>query len=108
MGALAQPEKRAHERIPARYPVEVRCPSGATLAGTVENIGSLGALITTLDLETDLEVGDKVHLSISMPNLRGGSGPVRVTGEVLRLEQEFTGGDIRRAFAVRFDDPVAH
>jgi hypothetical protein len=32
---------------------------------------------------------------------------VAVGGVVLRLEQEFSGGDIRRVFAVRFDKPVA-
>jgi hypothetical protein len=31
-----------------------------------------------------------------------GDGTIEVAGEVLRLQQEFTAGDIRRAFAVRF------
>lgn len=105
---MSSREKRAHERFPVQYPVTVRCPSGDNIAGTVDNIGALGALISTLDLESTVEVGDQVELTIDMPGLNGAPGPVLVTGEVLRLEQEFYGGEIRRAFAIRFDFPVPH
>jgi len=101
-------DKRASDRVRVRYPVEVACPNGARIEGIVENLGALGALVTTLDLESGLEVGDRVFLTIQMPGLHGSPGPVRVYGEVLRLEQEFSGGDIRRNFAVRFDEPVPH
>jgi len=94
-------EKRAHERAVTDLSVTVRCGGGAVLKGTVENLGALGALVSTPDLEAALDVGDKVTLS--MPNASGGA--TEVEGEILRLEQEFAAGDIRRAFAVRFSEP---
>lgn len=100
---MAGEERRAHERLLVRYPVRVRVPGGRAFDGTVENMGGLGALVSTPDLEAPFDVGDHVHLDVAVPGR-----PVSVDGEVLRLEQEFSGGDIRRVFAVRFDEPVAH
>jgi len=83
-------------------PVLVRVASGSELSGKVENLGALGALVTTSDLEVAIVVGDQVTLVIDTPD----RGQVEAAGEVLRLEQEFTGTDIRRSFAVRFADEV--
>ena len=94
-------DKRAHERAVTDLAVTVRGSGGAVLKGTVENLGSLGALVSTLDLEAALDVGDKVTLVLQA---RGRT--VEAEGEILRLEQEFAAGDIRRAFAVRFTEPV--
>ena len=99
---MAAEERRSHERLLVRYPVRVRVPGGQVLDGTVENMGGLGALVSTADLEAHFDVGDHVTLDVAVPGQ-----PVSVVGEVLRLEQEFSGGDIRRIFAVRFDEPVS-
>jgi hypothetical protein len=99
---MAGEERRAHERLPVRYPVRVRVPGELSFDGTVENLGGLGALVSTPDLEAPFDVGDHVLLEVAMPGRK-----VAVGGVVLRLEQEFSGGDIRRVFAVRFDKPVA-
>jgi len=99
---MASEEKRAHERAAVDLPVHIRSASGAEFEGTVENLGVLGALVSTPDLEVRLDVGDEVMLTIK----RAEGDVLEVEGEVLRLEQEFAGGDIRRAFAVRFPRPV--
>jgi hypothetical protein len=83
-------------------PVQVRSASGGEFDGKVENLGALGALVSTPDLEVAIVVGDQVTLVIEMPD----RGPIEAVGEVLRLEQEFTGHDIRRSFAVRFEEEV--
>jgi hypothetical protein len=90
-------ERRGHRRVDVHLPVTVRVSGGRLLEGVVENLGVLGALVSTPDLEAPLDFGDEVSLTITT-----GDGTIEVAGEVLRLQQEFTAGDIRRAFAVRF------
>jgi len=95
-------EKRANPRVDVQYPVRVTTSRNREFDGTVANLGGLGALVSTPDLEAGIEVGDRVKLAIEMP-----SGTVEVEGELLRLDQEFTGGDITRTFAVLFDEPLS-
>ena len=92
-------EQRAYPRVVVGYGVSIETPGGIRFEGTVENLGGLGALVSTPDLEAVLDVGDEVSMTISTAD----KGDVAVSGQVLRLEQEFTGGDIRRTFAVKFD-----
>ena len=92
-------EKRAHGRTVVRMPARVRCSGGAELTGTIENLGALGALVSSPDFETHFEVGDRVEITIERPD----GETVEVEGEILRLEQEFVSGDLRRVFAVRFE-----
>lgn len=99
---MAGQEQRAHQRAAVAFPVLIRTAGGTEFTGKVENLGALGALVTTPDLEVVIVVGDEVTLVIEVPE----RGPVEAVGEVLRLEQEFTGTDIRRSFAVRFDEEV--
>ena len=99
---MAAHEQRAHQRELVTLPVLVRMASGSELSGQVDNLGALGALVTTPDLEVAIVVGDQVTLVIDTRD----RGRVEVVGEVLRLEQEFTGSDIRRSFAVRFVEGV--
>lgn len=99
---MTEEERRAHERLLVRYPVQVRVPEGQNFDGVVENLGALGALVSTTDLEAPFTVGDHLVLRVEIPE----RGTVEARGEVLRLEQEFAGGEIRRAFALRFDEPV--
>jgi len=98
---MSHGEKRAHRRLVVRHTVRVRLQDGLQLDGTVENLGRLGALITTNDLEGLLDVGEHITLVIET-----GAQPVEVTGEVLRLDQEFAEGEIRRTFAVKFDEAI--
>ena len=95
-------EKRAHERLVVRYRVEIHIGEGKPIPGRVENLGALGAFVTTLELEPHIEVGDMVELTIWVPEKE----PFSVQGQVLRLDQEFAEGDIRRAFAVKFAHSV--
>lgn len=99
---MAGQEQRAHQRSAVAYPVLVRTTGGTEFSGKVENLGALGALVTTPDLEVVIVVGDEVELVIDVPD----RDPVEAVGEVLRLEQEFTGTDISRSFAVRFTEEV--
>jgi hypothetical protein len=101
---MAAPEKRGHERVRVRYPATLRVAGGASIEAVVENLGAMGALLSTADLEVPMEVGDRAELSIEM----GARGMVVVPGEIVRVDQELSGADIRRACAVRFDVPVAH
>jgi len=100
---MASEEKRAHQRTRVRYAVRVRCGTGGEFAGVVENLGALGAFISTPDFDVPLEVGQRVSLSV----VRADAAPFDAEGEIVRLEQEFSGGDIRRCFAVRFDAEVS-
>ncbi|MHC4940224.1 MAG: PilZ domain-containing protein [Planctomycetota bacterium] len=94
-------ERRAHERAATSLPVEIETGSG-TIEGTIENIGQFGVFVSTADLETVLDGGARVTLRFT---LESGEAVVR-EGEVLRLDQEFAAGDIRRSFAVKFDDAI--
>jgi hypothetical protein len=98
---MESPEKRAHKRTPVALPVRVRAGE-AEMDGTIDNLGALGALISTANLEALLEVGGAVQLSIETAD-----GRVDVDGVILRIDQEFTGGDIRRTIAVRFGREIA-
>jgi len=70
----------------------------------VENLGAMGALLASSDIEVPMEAGARVRLAIAM----GARGTVTVPGEVVRADQELAGSEIRRFFAVRFDLPIAH
>ncbi len=95
-------EKRQHDRSVVRYPVQIRIGEAATISGTVENLGALGALISTVELEPHLDVGSELGLTITISD----QGAVEVSGQILRVDQEFVGGEVRRAFAVRFDQAI--
>ena len=94
-------ERRAFERFETQLPARVTLPSGTELECQVENIGELGVYLSTADLDGVIEVGDTVTVRIT----REGS-KIERGGQVLRHDQEFTSGEIRRAFAVRFDEPI--
>jgi hypothetical protein len=95
---MAEPERRQQGRERVDYPVRIRLDTGEEFDGVVDNLGANGALIVTPNLEAALDVGSRVALSIDT-----GKGTAATEGEVLRIEQEFAEGDIRLAFAVRFD-----
>jgi hypothetical protein len=95
-------EKRSHDRRVVSYPVRVEAGADAVLDGSIENLGALGALVLTSNLETHLEVGLEVRLLIDVPD----GGGLEAEGVILRLDQEFAAGEIRRAFAVKFKSPL--
>jgi len=75
---------------------------GGEFEGVVENIGTLGALIATSEIEIPLDSGQRVALRILLDGDQG----ITVSGEIVRVEQELAAGEIRRALAVRFDEPL--
>ncbi len=95
-------EKRQHERTVVRYPARITVGESHEIAATVENLGVLGALISTVELEPHVDVGTELAMVIAV----SGQGPIDVTGEVLRVDQEFAGGEVRRTFAVRFSTAI--
>jgi len=95
-------ERRSHERTATNLPVEVETAEGARFAGTIENIGEYGVFVSTADLETPLATGAQVTLRFRTE----AHGDVTRAGEVLRLDQEFAAGEIRRSFAVKFGEPL--
>ena len=99
---MSSDERRAHERAVTQLPVRIENADGAVLEGVIENIGEYGVFVSTADLESSLESGARVTLRFELP----GGGEVERSGEVLRLDQEFSGGDIRRSFAVKFDEAI--
>lgn len=94
-------ERRAFERHAVQATARVTLPSGTELECRVENLGELGVYLSTSELDGVIEVGDQVRVVVSRD-----SGTVERSGEVLRHDQEFAGGEIRRAFAVRFDASI--
>ena len=94
-------ERRAFERFDTSLPARVTLPSGAEIECRVENIGELGVYLSTAELDGAIEDGDRLTVFVE----RDGK-TIERTGEVLRHDQEFTGGEIRRSFAVRFDKPI--
>ncbi len=98
---MAGPERRQQRRERVDYPVRIRLGSGEEFDGVIDNLGANGALVATPHLEAALEVGAQLTLAIDT-----GNGVVQSEGEVLRIEQEFTEGDIRLSFAVRFARPL--
>ena len=90
-------ERRAHERESVTIEARLRLASGKELPARIENIGEFGAYVSTAELDGSIEVGDIVQLLHDSAD-----GEVERSGEVLRHDQEFTGGEIRRAVAIRF------
>lgn len=102
MRGMGAEEKRSHPRTSVDFAAEITTPSGAVLRCRIENLGQLGALVSTAELEGTLVVGDRVQVKIE----RGDEEAIAVDGEVLRVDQEFVGGDVRRAMAVRFSREI--
>ena len=94
-------ERRAYERFDAALPARATLPSGAEVECRVENIGELGVYLSTADLDGVIEVGDTVRVSVVRDGVT-----IERDGQVLRHDQEFTSGEIRRSFAIRFDEPI--
>ncbi len=99
---MSEAEKRAHDRLRVRYSVRIEIDDDGAIEGTVENLGALGVLVTTPEIEVPLEAGNRVSLSITLAD----NSLVVAKGEILRIDQELADGEIRRALAVRFDQPI--
>jgi len=94
-------EQRAHERTTVKWPVAIQKEAGSEFPGTVENLGALGALVSSPELEPSLVIGDRVTL-----RLEHDGTTISAAGEIVRVDQEFAAGDIRRTFAVKFDAEI--
>jgi len=95
-------ERRAHERESVTIEARLRLACGKELPARIENIGEFGAYVSTAELDGSIEVGDIVQLFHDSAD-GAESGEAERSGEVLRHDQEFTGGEIRRAVAIRFE-----
>jgi hypothetical protein len=100
---MAGPERRSHDREQVNYPVRIVTASGDEFDGVVDNLGALGALVATPNVEASFEVGEGQKLTLRIDT---GQGVVEADGTVLRLEQEFAAGEIRLSFAVKFARPL--
>ena len=94
-------ERRIHPRTDTHIRSTFRCGDSA-LDGVVENIGSGGVFFSTGDLESSVEVGDAVVVSLHIEGTDGAD----VSGIVLRSDRYFDGADVRRSFAVKFDAEI--
>ena len=99
---MSEAEKRAHDRLRVRYSVRIEIDDDGAIEGTVENLGALGVLVTTPEIEVPLEPGSRVKLSITLSD----DTLPEVKGAILRIDQELAEGEIRRALAVRFDEAL--
>lgn len=93
-------EKRRYERKSVHYAVRVELEGGATVAGAIENLGALGVLVSTTDFETALSEGARAEVVIEAPS------EIRAAATIVRVEPEFAAGELRRALALRFDEPI--
>jgi hypothetical protein len=94
-------ERRIHPRTETRLRTTLRCAS-AEIEGVVENVGAGGVFFSTGDLEAALDVGAAVVVALHLEDGRVSDSP----GVVLRSERYFDGADVRRSFAVKFDEEL--
>ncbi len=92
---------RRNVRRTVRLPARLEFPWGH-LQGRIENIAEGGGFFVTGTLEGVVALGDSVFVCL-------GDSPGaerRVPAEVLRMERYFHEGDLYRAFALRFREPL--
>ena len=95
---MASDERRAHERKRADISVHVTLTDDATFEGRIENIGEYGVFFTSTNLDSSIEAGDKLALRFQYKGT-----DFERDGSVVRIDQEFSAGEVRRSIAIRFD-----
>ncbi len=98
---MTSDERRAHERKRADLPVHGTLTGGATMEGRIENIGEYGVFFTSTDLDCSIEAGDRMSL-----RFRYQDSDFERDGIVVRIDQEFAAGEVRRSIAIRFEVPI--
>ena len=91
-------ERRIQPRTDTRIRTTFRC-GGAAIEGVVENIGAGGVFFSTGELESGVQVGAAVTISLHLDDGQTSD----MTGSVLRVDRYFDGAEVRRSFAVKFD-----
>ncbi len=93
--------RREWSRHPVDMQARLRLASEKIVAGRLENIGRGGAFFVTDNLETSIVAADPVDLLIVL-----GDDESTVRGTVLRAETFFSGTEVLRSLAIRFETPL--
>lgn len=109
-------ERRRTERVAVRIQARLLLAGGREAAVTIRNIGELGMLVSTTDLELEIHEGERALLE--HPRLtdhppqadhhrkagaKPGAANVRTAAAVVRVELDFDPGAITREVALFFD-----
>jgi hypothetical protein len=93
---------RRNVRRTVHLPARLEFPWGH-LEGRLENIGEGGGFFVTGTLEGVVGLGESVHVCFGEAE----GTERRVPAEVLRMERYFHEGDLYRAFALKFREPLS-
>jgi hypothetical protein len=98
-------ERRRSERVPCAIPARLLLAGGREAAATIRNIGELGALLSTQDLEVEIHEGERALLE--HPKVTDGRATgtkkFRTSGAVVRVELDMDPAAILRHVAIYFD-----
>lgn len=97
-------ERRRTERVAVQVPARLRLGGGREAAVTIRNVGELGMLVSSTDLELEIHEGERALLE--HPRLVDGKptgAHVSTAAAVVRVELEFDPGAITREIALFFD-----
>lgn len=97
----APQNRRAWSRLDVDLGARLRLASEKIVDGRLENLGRGGAFFVTDNLETSILAADPVELIVVHASVE-----TRIRGTVLRLETFFSGTDVLRTLAIRFDEPL--
>ena len=98
-------ERRRSERILCAIPARLLLAGGREAVATIRNIGELGALLSTQDLEVEIHEGERALLEHPkvVDGKAAGTKKVRTTGAVVRVELDLDPAAILRHVAIYFD-----
>jgi hypothetical protein len=98
-------ERRRSERTPCAIPARLLLAGAREAAATIRNIGELGALVSTPDLEVEIHEGERVLLEHPkvVDGKASGTKKVRTTGAVVRVELDLDPEAVLRHVAIYFD-----
>jgi hypothetical protein len=98
-------ERRRSERVLCAIPARLLLAGGREAAATIRNIGELGALLSTPDLEVEIHEGERALLEHPkvVDGKASGTKKVRTAGAVVRVELDLDPEAVLRHVAVYFD-----
>jgi hypothetical protein len=108
MGPMGGEDRRRAERHPVDLLAELVLQEGQRIPVRVVNIGPLGALLTTSDLEDAVLEGQRVWLRhAEIVDGVPGEKVVMTPGSVVRVDLEFAETGVSRQMAIFFDGGAA-
>jgi hypothetical protein len=97
-------DRRRSERHPVEVPAKLVLDDGVVADVVVRNLGDLGALVSTSDLEVAVREGDRALLELmEFRDGHFGDHVVRRAGSVVRVEMELGERAVLRQLAIFFD-----